>query len=123
MTNKEFYDKWIENFACGVAERDLERYVVSTGNLLWHVFSWELHDKSSYLEGDEAKRAYDTADKGGAIYVEWFENDCPKAIPYEFYRANALDELTEVYAVGRNFDWTYIKTHESSCGPYFMSLK
>ena len=35
--------------------------------------------------------------------------------------AKAIDELVEVYVTGKNFEWTYIKTHENDwCGPYFM---
>lgn len=27
----------------------------------------------------------------------------------------------DIYIVDRNFDWTFVKTHESYCGPYFCS--
>ena len=38
----------------------------------------------------------------------------------ELKNADCFDRFAEVYVVGKNFEWTYIKTHESSCGPYFM---
>ena len=34
--------------------------------------------------------------------------------------AEALDDFVEIYVVGKDFKWTYIKTHEDMCGPYFM---
>ena len=30
--------------------------------------------------------------------------------------------MIEIYVVAPDFSWTYIKTHESMCGPYFMKL-
>lgn len=120
MTKNEFYTKWLQVFASTVSKRDLECYVQATGNYIWHVFSWELLDASAYLTGDEAKKAYDRASKRDAIYFEWFEEDQTNALPWEQYAAKALDECTEIYVVGKDFEWTYIKTHDSMCGPYFM---
>ena len=75
---------------------------------------------NKYLKGNEAKEAYDTIDKKGAIYIEWFEDKHSKDILWNLNTAKALDDLVEVYVVGKDFKWTYIKTHENMCGPYFM---
>ena len=48
--------------------------------------------------------------------------DDPKELTAKLNTANALDEMTEIYVVAPDFSWTYIKTHESMCGPYFMKL-
>lgn len=123
MTKDEFYVKWLEAFASDIPEKEIEKYVVSTGNLLWHVFSWELLDGKLYLSGVEAKNAYDSIDKRGASYIEWFSDERAKEITSDLTTAKALDQYVEVYVVGKDFAWTYIKTHESSCGPYFLCLK
>ena len=122
MTKDEFYAKWLEKFATGISKRDLKKYVISTGNLLWHIFSWELLANSSFLEGDQAKAAYDKIDKRGAIYIEWFEDDNTHNIAWDMNTASNLDKKVEVYVVAYDFSWTYIKTHESMCGPYFMKI-
>ena len=123
MTNKEFYAKWMENFAGDVSKEDIEKYVVSTGNYIWHIFSWELLEKNQYLIGNKAKKAYNKIDKTGAIYMDWFNDEPPKDLIPDLNTAKALDDYTEVYVVGKNFEWTYIKTHEGMCGPYFMKRK
>ena len=121
MTKDEIYEKWLAAFAGGVSEEDLHNHVMSEGNLLWHVFSWELIDKALFLEGRKAKKAYDKVNKENAVYIEWFEAET-RLITEELTKAKNLDKMTEVYVVASDFSWTYIKTHESFCGPYFIKL-
>ena len=124
MEKSEFYKKWLNSFASNITASDIKKYVVSTGDYIWHIFSWELLDEHKYLNGEEAKKAYDKEDKSDAIYIEWFEDDETKDITWELSSAKALDKLVEVYVVAKDFSWTYIKTHEGNlCGPYFMKLK
>ena len=120
MTKNEFYRNWLAHFAADISKQAIKKYVVATGNYLWHVFSWELLDDTKYLAGDAAKAAYDEVDKRGAIYIEWFEDKEAHALPEALRSAGALDELVEVYVVASDFSWTYIKTHEGMCGPYFI---
>ena len=122
MTRNEFYSAWLSHFATDISRDDIEKYVISTGNLLWHVFSWELLDKKVFLTGDSARNAYDKTDKHNAMYIAWFEEDGTKDLTEELSTAKALDKMTEIYVVAPDFSWTYIKTHESMCGPYFMML-
>ena len=122
MTRDEFYTAWLKHFAEGISEENIERYVVSTGNYLWHVFSWELLDEAKYLVGDSAKDAYNKIDKNNALYIDWFSDDGAKALTQELSNAEALDQMTEGYVAAPDFSWTYIKTHEIMCGPYFMKL-
>ena len=75
MTKSEFYSAWLSRFAKGVSKQNIEKYVISAGNFLWHVFSWELLDKKVFLSGDSAKQAYDQIDKHNALYIDWFEDD------------------------------------------------
>lgn len=121
MTKKEFRSNFLNAFASDIPKKDIEKYVISTGNYVWHIFSWELLDKSSFLVGDEARKAYDKIDKSDAYYIEWFEDDCFKKLPQNLCTAVALDDLVEVYVTEKNFKWAYIKTHENDwCGPYFI---
>lgn len=123
MKKEEFYTKWIETFGCNISKSDIKNYVKSTGNFIWHIFSWELLNENQYLTGKDAKEAYDRVDKSGAVYIEWFKDKNTKDLVNDLNTAKALDEFVEVYVVGKNFSWTYIKTHEEVCGPYFMMCK
>ena len=122
MTKKEFYTKWLETFASGISKKDIEKYVVSYGNYIWHIFGWDLLDQDKYLVGEEAKKAYNNIDKEGAVFTDWDEDDNFQEVTWEFDNADSLDCFSEAYVVGKNFSWTYIKTHEKYCGPYFMKL-
>jgi len=124
VTKNEFYDNWLKNFASDIPKKDIEKYVRATGNYIWHVFSWELLDGKQYLVGDAARKAYDKINKNEAYCIEWFKDKITKKLSSDLYSAKALDELVEVYVTGKNFEWTYIKTHENDCcGPYFMKKK
>lgn len=123
MTKHEFYTAWLDHFAAGVPQRKLQKHVLDEGNLLWHVFSHELLEATAFLEGKAARKAFDKADKQGAVCVEWFEEEPPYDLPTELYSAKMLESHTEIYVVAADFSWTYIKTHESTCGPYFMTAK
>lgn len=123
MTKEEFYNKWIEVFASNIPNKDIQKYVKSTGNYIWHIFSWELLNENQYLIGEKAKEAYDKIGKKDAIYIEWFEDKHTKDLICDLTTAKELDDFVEIYVVGKDFKWTYIKTHESMCGPYFMINK
>lgn len=123
MTKDEFYAKWLDAFGGGISKSDIKKYVIATGDYIWHIFSWDLAEKGRYLTGKEAEKAYDQIDKRGAMYIDWFEDDHAKDITWDLDKAKALKKFAEVYVVGKDFQWTYIKTHEDSCGPYFMMRK
>ena len=110
----------MNHFASGISKEDIKKYVVSTGNYIWHVFSWKLLPEETYLIGDEARRAYDAADKKDAMYIDAFGDGVCKALDEKYEKAASLEVLTEVYVAAKDFSWTYIKTHEEDfCGPYF----
>ena len=120
MTKDEFREKWLEHFAADISKSELEAHVTSEGNLLWHLFTYELLDKKFFLEGKDAKRAYAKIPKDGSIFIEWFESEETEELTPQVHTVKALDQMVEVYVVARDFSWTYIKTHESNCGPFFM---
>lgn len=120
MNLRTFEKQWMNHFASGISKEDIKKYVVSTGNYIWHVFSWKLLPEETYLVGDEARRAYDAADKKNAMYIDAFGDGVCKALDDKYEKAASLEVLTEVYVAAKDFSWTYIKTHEEDfCGPYF----
>lgn len=120
MNLRTFEKQWMNHFASGISKEDIKKYVVSTGNYIWHVFSWKLLPEETYLVGDEARRAYDAADKKDAMYIDAFGDGVCKALDDKYEKAASLEVLTEVYVAAKDFSWTYIKTHEEDfCGPYF----
>lgn len=119
-----FFNRWLSEFVPQLTKEQYNKII--HGQYVWHAFSYEIIPSNLYLCGDAARRAYNDADKEGAkCYMLWFD-DKPTAITTEFDTAEKLEsddgEYSEFYAVGKNYAWTYILTHETSCGlgPYFM---
>ena len=112
-----FIEEWILHFADNVSESFLKKRVYNSG-FIWHIFSFNKIDK--YLSGDDARKAFDKADKNGAKYFElWDDAESVKNLKIEM-DAMYIDGFDEFYVVGADWSWTYIKTHESECGPYFL---
>ena len=122
MTKQEFYDIWLSKFGSDIPKAKINKYVEKTGNYIWHIFSWGLIPEEKYYSGNRAKIEYDSIDKSGAWYIEWFEDDRAHQIIPKLKTAKDLDEFIEIYVMAKDFSWTYIKTHEDSCGPYFMKM-
>ncbi len=115
-----FEKRWLRLFAAGAAKPDLERCVTAPGAFIWHVFAFNLIPEGSYLEGDEARKAFDASDKEGAKYFKPFSPAGSPGPKYHSPDAADLDRLTECYVIAADKSWTYIKTHEGDAfGPYF----
>lgn len=119
MTIKEYNKRWLRRFAADVSEREIQECIMDAGGFIWHVFSWGLISEGDYLTGNAARRAFDEVNKEEALYIKPFGRGGTKTLPADLASASALDELAEVYVAAADFSWTYIKTHERMCGPYF----
>ena len=61
-------NRWLDVFADGVSDAELGRHVLSDGNYLWHLFSWNL---VPCLSGDAARQALSEA--SGEKYLFYYE--------------------------------------------------
>ena len=124
MTKQKFINQWLRCFAKDVTKEAINKYI--NNQYIWHVFSWELLDPDAFLVGDDARRAYDEADKSNCIYCDMFgSNGISDRVLNEYSSSGNVDSnVTELYVVAKDYSWTYIKTHENDlCGPYFMKIK
>ena len=116
-------NRWLDVFADGVSDAELGRHVLSDGNYLWHLFSWNL---VPCLSGDAARQALSEA--SGEKYLFYYEEP-PEGEP--LVRPVTAEELVTLpadaraipgadwYVVDKDFTWTFAQTHEADCGPYF----
>jgi hypothetical protein len=126
MTIKEFNNKWLEIFARDVSKQDIDAAVLCYGGLLWHIFSYELIPKDSYLEKEKARESFDKIEWKKAMYILPFEENAEtQKLTLDMQKAESLDCYEEIYVVANDFSWTYIKTHENDwgLGPYFKTNK
>lgn len=84
---------------------------------LWHVFSYE---RRKYLKEKQADITFNEQSKQ-SCYVFYQHSD-------DAYILESASSLTaedfvneeDVYVVDKEFNWTYVRTHETGwCGPYF----
>ncbi len=118
LSQKEYiqYKKqWVRAFTPKNADKRKIKRVCLKYNFLWHIFSYE------YLNADiqKAQEFYDVSNKDECIIISnW------NALGYKLKNANSLtsevlNEFPDVTVTAFDFYWTYSKTHEESCGPYY----
>lgn len=117
----ELRKKWEDSFVGHLSEEEKRKThiwdVDGWGGYLWHVFSYK---KREHLEKAEAEQAFNDLEKK-VYYIFWEKSD--DAILVEdgnVLKFCDLEDEYDIYVVGRDFEWTYVKTHEIVlCGPYF----
>jgi hypothetical protein len=84
---------------------------------LWHLFSYE---KKEALKNELAEEAFNNELKGNC-YVFYQHSDYALILEYAtYFTANDLLKEKDIYVVDKEFNWTYVKTHETGwLGPYF----
>ncbi len=119
-------ERWLDAFAGAVSDADLGAHVLAKGNYLWHIFSRKL---VPCLEGAAARQAL--AERPEDIFYLFYNEHPPQGAARirALSKAEALaipepETLTgaDWYLVNQSFSWTYVHTHEKSCGPYFCQL-
>ena len=118
LSSSQLKDKWKQAFIKDLTE-EIKREIY-IHQFLWHTFSY---DKLDAKEKSKARQAFNRKKKS-SVYV-FFQNK-----EETYYIANAqnlkasdFDYDYDVYILDESFKWTYIRTHESMCGPYYYSIK
>ncbi|WP_258110090.1 DUF4275 family protein [Alicyclobacillus sp. SP_1] len=110
----ELRHRWEQEFA-----QDINRSVKKSiyfNEFLWHVFSY---GKLPCLTNDKAISAFEN-EKKQDCYVFYQNDDVVYQLENaEGLRAEDFSKEDDVYIVDTGFNWTYVQTHESDCGPYF----
>lgn len=108
---------WLFAFSSSVTEEIMKDHITSLSNHLWHIFTW---GNVPCLTGDEARRAFDKLSFSKAImFYGGYSNRINSIQLCDKIPASSLEDSGDVYIVDVNYQWTYVHTHESVCGPYF----
>jgi len=91
----------------------------------WHIFSFKL---LSALTGDEAINAFEQAEKENLKLFYQHSKEAYSIENGELITAEDFSVISEcsamdkadLYIYNPDKKWTYIKTHEETCGPYFF---
>jgi tRNA (guanine-N7-)-methyltransferase len=125
IPNGRLVKRFLAAFGAGVSPADLKAHVLTSGNFLWHIFSWGYVD---CLEGEAARQAFQALDfKRAWLFRGGYSQ---KGFPRVWglacigkLNAVALDAMDDVYVLAGDFSWVYVHTHEEVLGPYFCYLK
>ena len=117
--------KWLSVFGRYVPYEIMQDHVLggsTLANHMWHIFTW---GEVPCLTGDAARKAVDELQYKSALgfFGGW---SCGYGYKLENMRiigkasSAVIDSKRgDCYIIGKNFEWTYVKTHESDLGPYF----
>ncbi|MCG7336107.1 DUF4275 family protein [Sporosarcina sp. ACRSM] len=114
---EEIKDLWDSAFAKNVNEEMRES--IHYDQFKWHIFSYE---KQDCFKGSAARKAFDAVFKD-ELYVMY--QNSPYIMQYskaDKVIAADFDSQQDIYIFDKHFTWTYVHTHEETCGPYFYSL-
>ncbi|MFB6362854.1 DUF4275 family protein [Paenibacillus elgii] len=114
-------NQWESHFANHLSHEEKEAIylhdVDGACGYLWHLFSYE---KKDCLTEDEAETAFHNVPKD-SCYVFYQRLDYALILENaSMINAEDFANETDIYVVDQEFNWTYVKTHETGwCGPYF----
>ncbi|WP_075983399.1 DUF4275 family protein [Bacillus massilinigeriensis] len=113
--------RWEDNFANHLSDKEKKSIFLHDQDgccgYLWHVFSYE---RRKYLNEEQADIAFNQQSKQ-SCYV-FYQHTDDAFILENASTLTAEDFVNEedVYVVDKEFNWTYVRTHETGwCGPYF----
>jgi hypothetical protein len=115
ILSAELKDKWLENFATGISKKGIH-----IEQFLWHIFSFE---RQICAVGQEADRCFSVQTKGMCHIFFQHQDDCYFLSDAAGLTPEDLSIFFDVYVIAGRLNWTYVKTHESDCGPYFYHKK
>ena len=114
----KFKRDWLNAFSPDGADRsEIEKLCLSNRKyttFLWHIFSYEFVSSEA-----NPKEHYNRANKVRCIIISNVDPIGFSVTNAEKLTADILDEFIDVTVSAPDFSWTYCKTHECACGPYY----
>jgi len=118
MKTNDFFLRWYQTFAYNVSQDMMNNHVLSVGNLPWHIFTW---GEVKAIEGEDAVSQLKERKFKAVLVLLGY--------PYQYSKIKMVKSLRkllkminttdDIYLTSVDFSWTFVKTHESQCGPFF----
>lgn len=117
--------QWDELFTSMVSEQSRKCVKQYNDQYKWHLFSFDLLDA---LKSDDARGAFDTIGKDTVYIFFQYAEESFFVKNASLLKAKDLDfdsdmDKADIYVFDPIEKWTYVQTHEESCGPYFYCAK
>ena len=105
--------KWVDAFSPNDADKkEIKKLCLST--FLWHIFSFEILDSE-----ENAEEFYNNTNKTNCVLISNVDEFGFVLSNADKLTADLLNDFIDVTISDKALSWTYCKTHESMCGPYF----
>lgn len=121
---KKYKTEWVNKFAPADANmKEIKKLCLDSRKytpFLWHIFSFE------FLSGEteeKAKILFNQENKKACVIVSNVDDLAYHLENSENITADLLEQFVDVTITASDFSWTYTKTHEAMCGPYFYKRK
>lgn len=101
------------------SQRQIKKLCLSSWKytpFLWHLFSFQF---LPCREGEEAEKAYSLIEKGCCVLFDNINHLAYCLENGDTVTPDLLKTFIDVTITAEDFSWTYSKTHEEQCGPYF----
>lgn len=110
--------KWVEAFSPDDADKkEIKKLCLSKKkytSFLWHIFSFEI-----LASEENAEEFYNNTNKSNCVLISNVDDIGFVLVNADKLTSDALNYFIDVTVSDKALSWTYCKTHESMCGPYF----
>ncbi len=117
---KKYKKEWINRFSpANSHKKEIKKHCLNSRKYtpyLWHIFSFD------FLNGEteeKAKILFDQENKKSCVIFSNVDDIAYHLKNSENITAELLEQFVDVTITASDFSWTYTKTHEETCGPYF----
>ncbi len=117
---EKYKQSWVATFSPEDADKkEVAKLCLSKKKytpFLWHLFSYE------FLSSEvNPKDCYNNTKKTDCVIISNVDGIGFAITNAGYLTADILDEFIDITVSSIDFSWTYCKTHESMCGPYYYS--
>lgn len=117
--------QWVDSFANHLDDKEKKSIYLFDEDgccgYLWHLFSYE---RRKCLKKEQADISFNKEMKESCYVFYQHTDDAFILENASSLTAENFVNEEDVYVVDREFNWTYVRTHETGwCGPYFSRKK
>ena len=117
-----YRQQWFDNFIpSDKKEKAIDSYCFNKDGCcgyLWHAFSYEILE---CIKNDDAKAMFNSFNKQDAVLLGNIDDVAFIVKDISKITAKDIDLFDDIMLTAIDFSWTYTKTHEMTCGPYFYA--
>ena len=117
---RKYKKEWVVRFApTDAKQKEITKLCLTStkyNTFLWHIFSFEFLNCETDAKAEEL---FDKQEKSHCMIVSNVDDLAFALKNADHLKSKLLEQFVDVTITSSDFTWTYTKTHEDQCGPYF----